>query len=131
MGSGLRGFLLTGEDSFLQAYDSAATENKVILTELFKQVDPSSRQYKILNQIASLNNQWLTDFGQPLRQAKIGAEASDVNLPYFNKLYREKMQSSDERRLNMIIPIIIGKYNRIDRQLICCINVGHGYWFVG
>src|SRR5690349_8324152 len=59
MGSGLRGFLLTGEDSFLQAYDSAATENKVILTELFKQVDSSSRQYKILNQIASLNNQWL------------------------------------------------------------------------
>ena len=116
MGSGLRGFLLTGEDSFLQAYDSAATENKVILSELFKQVDSSSRQYKILNQIASLNNQWLTDFGQPLRQAKIGAEASDVNLPYFNKLYREKMQSSDERRLNMRLQNEIREFVNIEYE---------------
>jgi signal transduction histidine kinase len=116
MGSGLRGFLLTGEDSFLQAYDSAATENKLILTDLFKQLDTTSRQYKLLVDIASLNNRWLSEFGQPLRQAKIGAEASDVNLPYFNKLYREKMQSSDERKLNTRLQEEIREFVNIEYE---------------
>jgi CHASE3 domain sensor protein len=35
MVSGLRGFLITGESYFLQAYDSAAAENRIILAELF------------------------------------------------------------------------------------------------
>jgi methyl-accepting chemotaxis protein len=116
MGSGLRGFLLTGEDSFLQAYDSAATENKLILTDLFNQLDSTSRQYKLLVDIASLNNRWLSEFGQPLRQAKIGAEASDVNLPYFNKLYREKMQSSDERKLNTRLQEEIREFVNIEYE---------------
>ena len=34
MVSGLRGFLLTGESYFLQAYDSAVQENKIIIVEL-------------------------------------------------------------------------------------------------
>ncbi|MGN6165963.1 MAG: sensor histidine kinase [Flavisolibacter sp.] len=100
MGSGLRGFLLTGDDYFLQAYDSAAQENDVILKELFTQVHDTSEQTVLLKEIKELNDRWLTDFARPLRQAKIGAEASDRNLPYFNKLYREKMQISDERKLN-------------------------------
>jgi signal transduction histidine kinase len=100
MGSGLRGFLLTGDDYFLEAYDSAAQENNVILKELFTQVHDTSEQTVLLKEIKELNDRWLTDFANPLRQAKIGAEASDRNLPYFNKLYREKMQISDERKLN-------------------------------
>ena len=100
MGSGLRGFLLTGDDYFLQAYDSAAQENDVILKELFTQVHDTSEQTVLLKEIKELNDRWLTDFARPLRQAKIGAEASDRNLPYFNKLYTEKMKISDERKLN-------------------------------
>jgi signal transduction histidine kinase len=100
MGSGLRGFLLTGEDAFLQAYDSAATENKGLLNDIFRQIDSTSRQYPLLLEIASLNDHWLTAFAQPLRQARKGAETADVNLPYFKKIYREKMQASDERTLN-------------------------------
>ena len=100
MGSGLRGFLLTGDDYFLEAYDSAAQENNVILKELFTQVHDTSEQTVLLKEIKELNDRWLADFANPLRQAKIGAEASDRNLPYFNRLYREKMQISDERKLN-------------------------------
>lgn len=100
MGSGLRGFLLTGDDYLLQVYDSAAQENDLILKELFVQTEDTSVQDGLLREIEQLNNRWLADFAKPLRQAKIGAEASDVNLRYFNKLYREKMQISDERKLN-------------------------------
>lgn len=100
MGSGLRGFLLTGDDYLLQVYDSAAQENDLILKELFVQTEDTSEQDGLLREIEQLNNRWLADFAKPLRQAKIGAEASDVNLRYFNKLYREKMQISDERKLN-------------------------------
>jgi len=116
MGSGLRGFLLTGEDSFLQAYDSAATENKVILSDMYRQIDSTSRQYHLLLEIARLNDLWLSEFAQPLRQAKIGAEVSDVNLPYFKKIYREKMQSSDERKLNTKLQEEIREFVNIEYE---------------
>lgn len=116
MGSGLRGFLLTGEDYFLQAYDSAAQENDVILKELFSQITDRSEQFRLLKEIQQLNDRWLSDYAKPLRQAKIGAEASEVNLPYFNRLYREKMQISDERKLNLALQEKIRQFINLEYQ---------------
>ena len=101
MVSGLRGFLLTGENYFLQAYDSAAQENKTILVELFTVLPDTSVQYKMVSDIQELHNEWTGEFTGPLRQAKINAEASDKNVGYFNKLYKEKMFLSDESQLNI------------------------------
>src|SRR5690606_28992081 len=45
--SGLRGYLFTGENYFIQSYDSAKSENETILTELATLV-PDSGSQKIL-----------------------------------------------------------------------------------
>jgi signal transduction histidine kinase len=101
MVSGLRGFLITGESYFLQAYDSAAAENRIILAELFTVLPDTSVQYKLAQDIEKLHNEWTNEFTGPLRQAKINAEASDKNVRYFNQLYKEKMFVSDESTLNI------------------------------
>ena len=42
--SGLRGYLFTGENYFIQAYDSAKTENETILAELSNLIPADSDQ---------------------------------------------------------------------------------------
>lgn len=98
--SGLRGYLFTGENYFIQAYDSAKTEDETILAELSTLVPPNSDQSTLLGEIRSINNNWLENFSTPLIEAKKLAGNSDSSLVSFNKLYREKLTSGTERYLN-------------------------------
>ncbi len=98
--SGLRGYLFTGENYFIQAYDSAKTENETILKELSGLLPPASDQHALLEEIRHINENWLTDFSMPLIQAKNLAGNSDSSLVNFNRLYREKLMSGHERYLN-------------------------------
>lgn len=100
MVSGLRGYLFTGENYFIESYDSAALENENILIELSKLVPENSTQRKTLNQILALNSRWLNEFGEPLKNAKRLAGSSDSSLLAFNKLYREKLVTGTERNIN-------------------------------
>lgn len=89
MVGGLRGFLLTGERYFIQSYDSAVAENESILHEMTA-LTQDSAQLRLLNEIRSLNDQWVDNYTGPLRQAKLLANINDSNISYFNKIYREK-----------------------------------------
>lgn len=112
--SGLRGFLLTGESYFLQAYDSAALENKTILDGIFAKLPDTSAQYKLVQDIQTLHNEWTTEFTDPLRQAKINAEASDKNVGYFNKLYKEKMFVGEQSALNVELQQKLRKFINVE-----------------
>jgi signal transduction histidine kinase len=103
MVSGLRGFLITGENYFLQAYDSASAENSVIIKEISDILPDTSANEKLLAEIDSINKEWISRFTVPLRNAKISAEASEQNIPFFNRLYKEKMFVSEESRMNVIL----------------------------
>jgi signal transduction histidine kinase len=98
--SGLRGYLFTGENYFIQAYDSAALENENILSELALLIPDSSNQGKILMEIETLNDQWLRDFASPLIDAKRNSGDSDSSQLAFNALYRQKLQTGSERNIN-------------------------------
>ena len=98
--SGLRGYLFTGENYFIQAYDSAKAEDETILDELSNLVPADSDQTILLREIRSINNDWLNNFSTPLIDAKKLAGNSDSSLISFNKLYREKLTSGTERYLN-------------------------------
>jgi signal transduction histidine kinase len=100
MVSGLRGFLITGEDYFLQAYDSAEMENQNILKELNEIIADTSSQKRRLAKIGQLNNQWLNEFSRPLIAAKKSASASDSSLQAFNTLYRQKLGTTTERSVS-------------------------------
>ena len=101
MVSGLRGFLITGENYFIQAYDSAEIENQNILSELDTLVsDTANIQKKILKDVRVLNERWLSEFSRPLITAKRSAGTSDSSLLAFNKLYREKLRTNNETNIN-------------------------------
>lgn len=101
MVSGLRGYLFTGESQFIQSYDSAAMENKNILEELSLLIRADSKQKKDFDEILRLNDQWVNEFAKPLINAKRMAGTSDSSLVSFNKLYREKLLTGTERKINI------------------------------
>lgn len=100
MVSGLRGYLFTGENYFIQSYDSAASENKAILAELALLIPDSSSQRKTLEEIETLNTQWVNEFATPLIDAKKNSGNSDSSQLAFNALYRQKLQTGSERNIN-------------------------------
>lgn len=100
MVAGLRGYLLSGETYFIQAYDSAAQENIGILNQLNQVIPDTSKQKQVLSDIIQLNDQWMLDFANPLIQAKAVANTSDSTLRAFNALYREKLVVGSEANLN-------------------------------
>jgi signal transduction histidine kinase len=92
--SGLRGFLITGENYFIQAYDSAEMENRAIL------LPDTSSQQKTLSELRVLNDRWMNEFSRPLIEAKKSAGVSDSSLLAFNKLYQENLRTNNERNIN-------------------------------
>jgi signal transduction histidine kinase len=100
MVSGLRGYLLTGEKYFVESYDSAFAENQTILNDLGALITDSA-QRKLLSEIQVLNNAWTDEYAEPLRQAKQMSVVGSENLSKFNKIYREKFLTGDERRIQI------------------------------
>jgi methyl-accepting chemotaxis protein len=103
MVSGLRGYLLTGESSFTQSYDSAAAENILILQELDQQVPKGSNGGKLLMEIKVLNQRWINDFARPLRNAKAESLMFPEKKDDFRRLYSDQFLASDEKEINLLL----------------------------
>lgn len=100
MVSGLRGYLLTNEGFFLQAYDSAMLENDQILEELADLIADSTSQRRLLADINTLNASWIEEFGKPLILARQHAGDSDSSMAAFNRLYHIKLVTGAEQNIN-------------------------------
>jgi signal transduction histidine kinase len=98
--SGLRGYAFTGENHFIQSYDSAAAENVAILKELSAAVASNPAQNKSLNEIINLNDHWLKEFAEPIIEGRRNANKSDSSQTAFNALYRQKLMSGTEMLFN-------------------------------
>jgi signal transduction histidine kinase len=98
MVNGLRGYLLTGQRTFIEAYDSANIENDVILHELTDLLKDSS-QSRLLHEIKTLNDEWTKDYTEPIRTAKMMSQVSDSSLSAYNLVYKEKIASGRESRI--------------------------------
>ncbi|HEX6223754.1 MAG TPA: ATP-binding protein [Chryseolinea sp.] len=126
--SGLRGYLFTGENYFIQTYDSAKTENETILAELASLIPADNESQKtLLGEIRTINADWLENFSMPLIAAKNLAGNSDSSLVSFNRLYREKLTTGTERYLNRqlqekIRVFINNEYNSRDIRTIILDN---------
>jgi signal transduction histidine kinase len=117
MVSGLRGYLFTGENHFIQSYDSAAMENNNILTELSLLIEPNSAQQKDFREILSLNDRWLNEFARPLIEAKKQAGLSDSSQAAFSNLYREKLVLGTERNLNRSLQVKFRDFSNYEFDL--------------
>lgn len=94
--NGLRGYLITGEKSFVESYDAADIENDSILHQLSPLITDSS-QMQLLLQIKWLNDKWTDEFAEALKQARMLNNSN--KLEQYNKLYKEKYASSNEKEL--------------------------------
>jgi signal transduction histidine kinase len=117
MVSGLRGYLFTGENYFIQAYDSAANDNVKILAELSTIIPDTSQQHRKLQQIHQLNDQWLNDYATPLINAKRIAFVSDSTHGAFNQLYRQKLSEGNEVALNRRLSHIFRDFSNYEYNL--------------
>jgi signal transduction histidine kinase len=100
MVSGFRGYLLSGENHFIQSYDSAARENVNILLELQTIIPDTSDQKLALQELVTLNDQWMLSFADPLIKAKTASTQSDSSLRAYNALYHEKLVVGREGNIN-------------------------------
>lgn len=98
--SGLRGYLFTGENYFIQAYDSAKQENETILRDLSQLISNNPVQQRSLKEISTLNHEWIEEFAAPLIEARKLANQSDSSMRAFNALYQDKFIAGGEQNLN-------------------------------
>lgn len=99
MVSGLRGYMVTNEPSFIQTYDSALNENVEILAQLSQQSEENSVQEQLLKDLVALNTRWISEFATPLIEAKKRSALSDSSAASFNRLYRAQLTSGIEKDL--------------------------------
>jgi signal transduction histidine kinase len=114
MVSGLRGFLLTGQKDFIDSYDSASAENERLLNEIPLLIADSS-QSRLMNEIRVLHDEWVEEYTEPLRQAKLLANVNDQNIAGFNKLYREK--AAGEKALQLKLQDKFREFSNWEYQL--------------
>jgi signal transduction histidine kinase len=117
MVSGMRGYLFSGENYFVQSYDSAAQENVKILEELQTIIPDTSGQHAVLQELVKLNDQWMLDFAGPLIQAKKASTLSDSSLRAFNALYREKLIVGTEKNINRRLQQRFRDFSNFEYQL--------------
>jgi CHASE3 domain sensor protein/putative methionine-R-sulfoxide reductase with GAF domain len=76
METGQRGFMLTGNESFLEPYNKGNSEIDQKLDETIEQVSDNPLQVVKLQQVRTLHNQWLADAGEfeidPRRRTDLG-----------------------------------------------------------
>jgi signal transduction histidine kinase len=96
--SSLRGYLLTGERSFLQAYDSATAENEMILKELEAIGSNDPRQKARLNRIRILAKEWNGAY-TPLRFFTV-RDSSDASLNTLHRGFKQQFAQIETGSVN-------------------------------
>lgn len=78
--TGLRGFLLSGDEAFLQPYQIASTTFDTGLAELQVKLRNDTRNLDRLSVVDDLQQQWVTDIAQPLIDQRRDLNSYDVSM---------------------------------------------------
>jgi signal transduction histidine kinase len=114
MVNGLRGYLLTGEKSFVESYDAANNENDSILHVLSSLLIGSSQTH-LLAEIKSLNDKWTDEFTEPLKQVKM---VNNTNkLEQYNKAYKERYATGSENDLLRLLQQKFREFSSSEYQI--------------
>lgn len=103
MVSGLRGYLITGDSSFIKIYDSARIDNDEILDDLKMLMVDNADQRTVLDDIHELQHYWKDEFALPLLHAKNQAILSPGDHSTFRARYREKLVNELEEDVQLSI----------------------------
>ncbi|QHL87319.1 HAMP domain-containing protein [Nibribacter ruber] len=118
METGMRGFLLTGNEEFLQPYHTADRLMPALFTDLKKLVDDSPEQLKKVQEIEELQIKWENDFAEMLIAEKRKENESGVSIRGIRNLDHGYLVINEEgKRLTDQMRIYFRAFNSIEYQV--------------
>ncbi len=103
MESGLRGFLLTDREEFLEPYRIAVYQRNDRYAELDDLIRPNKQQLEHLHNIKNLEEKWRKDFAEPLITTKRKSREDTASMSMLNQLYETQLRvGSGKRRMDQI-----------------------------
>ncbi|AMM50257.1 histidine kinase [Rufibacter sp. DG15C] len=118
METGMRGFLLTGNEEFLQPYHTADRLMPALFQDLKKLVDDSPEQLKKIQEIEELQVKWKTEFAELLISEKRKENEQGINTKGIRNLDHGYLVLNEEgKRLTDQMRIYFRAFNSIEYQV--------------
>ncbi|GAA4314606.1 sensor histidine kinase [Nibribacter koreensis] len=118
METGMRGFLLTGNEEFLQPYHTADRLMPALFTDLKKLVDDSPEQLKKIQEIEELQVKWKNDFAELLIAEKRKENEAGVSIRGIRNLEHGYLVINEEgKRLTDQMRIYFRAFNSIEYKV--------------
>ncbi|MGI8636573.1 MAG: sensor histidine kinase [Segetibacter sp.] len=120
MERGLKRYMSIRENYLLQTTDTTSLENQTLLNELFSIIPVNSNQFKRLDEIKNLYNQWFEEFARPIIEIKAAKDSVEQNLSVLHIQKTLKEQDRLNQRMQMAFRELLNvEYtNRIQRRTI-------------
>ncbi|WP_071887972.1 ATP-binding protein [Rufibacter sp. DG15C] len=99
METGFRGYLLTGEEAFLDPYYRGQKDFFTSLATLDTLTEALPTQNKIVHTIGDEANVWITTFTEPLRKARAVSSTSPVAKAYYDSLFNATAQRAVGKKI--------------------------------
>lgn len=97
MESSQRGFIITGESSYLEPYDNAAENWKVDFNNLYQQMKDKPSQQEKLKEIEETIEHWIDTSGKPTIQLK-----KDNNIEALNEFFKVDSGRQDMEKMRKL-----------------------------
>ncbi|QHL86132.1 HAMP domain-containing protein [Nibribacter ruber] len=99
METGFRGYLLTGEETFLEPYTEGSTGFFLQLAQLDSLTQGLPTQNRMVHEIREKARSWITTFAEPLRLAKAKAPTSQAANAQYDFLFKATAQKAVGKQL--------------------------------
>lgn len=99
METGFRGYLLTGQVSFLEPYYNGKEEFSVTIAQLDRHTKDLPTQNKIVHQIGSDAQKWIITFAEPLIKSKANSVTSAEAKTAYDDLFLRTVQRRKGKKI--------------------------------
>jgi len=143
METGQRGFIITGDEAFLEPFDQANKEFDDLLAELRIDMSGKPAYLKALEEIEHLRYKWLGTAGNPEIQARRQVDRTDVTLKTINHMIGKGTGEQILDNIRAVVNIISSGFEtakkkdelilitRINRDITDCVTGQRGFLLTG
>lgn len=110
MVSGLRGYLLTGEEYFIQAYNASVSENNSILKELAVLIKEDSVQQIEFESIKSLNQELIQKYNSIIEDARKERRSNHKTTSSLRTQYKIILEQQTENKTDDLLQQTLRKF---------------------
>ncbi|MBK0402006.1 CHASE3 domain-containing protein [Adhaeribacter sp. BT258] len=117
MESGLRGYLLTGQEEFLEPYVQSKDQVQPLFQSLTEMTVNSPGQQKYLRLIRTLHTQWMNEFAEKLIAEKREQMENEPRSGLSELRSADKVKAQFGKQLNDSIRVQFKNFNAIEYQI--------------